>query len=309
MKYYTCEAIQRPEVKRWQERLKERYTPPRGIKLTVLFPCSAKKPYLSSKSHMAFRRALKAGAGRKFSLVHELTLTSPLGVVPRELETVYPACCYDTAVSGYWSGEEKAAVRELVEDYRSKSPSILLGYCSGAYAGILGSMKLEVRGGEKLLSRESLKGFEDRVREILRGEEGIKRNRGLEKLRAIAELQFGLGMGEKLIPIEARIKGREVYSQGEVIARLGNRGFLNLTLKGGKILAQSERYTVHIDFQPRTNSILCPGVTGADREIRPRDEVAVVYRGEVAGVGKAVLSGQEMLEAGYGVAVRLRKRA
>ena len=62
MKYYSCDSLNRPEVKRWHRRIKEYYFPPEDIKLTVVLPCSAKKPYSISKSHMKFRKAIKAGA-------------------------------------------------------------------------------------------------------------------------------------------------------------------------------------------------------------------------------------------------------
>ena len=41
---------------------------------------------------------------------------------------------------------------------------------------------------------------------------------------------------------------------------------------------------------------------------RPGDEVIVVYRGKVAGVGKAALSGTEMVRAKKGLAVAMRHR-
>lgn len=308
MKYYSCEAIARPEVRRWHSRLRERYLPPEA-KLAVLLPCSAKKPYSNSKSHKIFRRALKMGARGKLGLLHEITLTSPLGVVPRELETVFPACCYDTSVSGYWSEEEKAVVRGLLRDYQSKSSARLIGYCSGAYAEILDSLGIEVVARENILKEESLGLLKERVREILGREEKARRDRHLERLRSTADFQFGIGVGKLLLPKGVKLKGRELRYRGGAIARLNQlTGLLNLTLAGAEALAREDRYTVHVDFRPRTNSILCPGVMQADRDIRPRDEVVVMYRGDMAGVGKAVLSGAEMLRASYGQAVKLRRR-
>ncbi len=46
-----------------------------------------------SQSHKKFQRAI---AGR----AHELIITSPLGLVPRELECIYPAGHYDLPVTG-----------------------------------------------------------------------------------------------------------------------------------------------------------------------------------------------------------------
>ncbi|MGB9926805.1 MAG: DUF5591 domain-containing protein, partial [Methanosarcina sp.] len=101
----TSEALSRIEVVRFAERIQERYIPP-DLEILLLLPCSARKPYSTSQSHQKF--ILSLGKHRRF--VHELILTSPLGIVPRELELTYPAAHYDTAVTGHWDEEEKAWV-------------------------------------------------------------------------------------------------------------------------------------------------------------------------------------------------------
>ncbi|MDL5502353.1 MAG: DUF5591 domain-containing protein, partial [Candidatus Methanoperedens sp.] len=87
------------------QRVVERYAAP-DLDTLVLLPCSAKKPYSISLSHQKFINAL--GKYRKF--VHEVIITSPMGVVPRELELMYPAAHYDTPVTGHWDLEERAWV-------------------------------------------------------------------------------------------------------------------------------------------------------------------------------------------------------
>ncbi|GCC10642.1 PUA domain protein [archaeon] len=309
MKYYSCDSLNRPEVRRWYRRIKECYSPPEDIKLTVVLPCSAKKPYSTSKSHITFRKAIKAGAGKKLNLVHEVTLTSPLGMVPRELEELYPACCYDTSVTGYWSEEEKSTAEELIRDYAGKAHSKIVGYCSEAYAEILDSAGIEVIARDDLLGESNLNLLSRRIRDFLGKEERIKRNKNLEKLRAVAEFQFGKGMGEIIIHEGAKLRRNDIYYKDKKIARLHQRyGYLNLTIEGADALAEKGKYNVFIDFMPETNSIFCAGIIDADRAIVPGDEVAVVYKEEVVGVGRAVLNGMEMLRAERGMAVKLRKR-
>ncbi len=93
MRANSGESLQRAEVRRFAERVISRYIPPK-TDVAVLLPCSAKKPYSLSQSHRKFQQAI---AGR----AHELIVTSPLGLVPRELECVYPAGHYDVPVTGY----------------------------------------------------------------------------------------------------------------------------------------------------------------------------------------------------------------
>jgi archaeosine synthase len=104
MRANSEEALQRAEVRRFAERVVTRYIPPK-TDVAVLLPCSAKKPYSLSRSHRRFQQAI---AGR----AHELIVTSPLGLVPRELECVYPAGHYDVPVTGFWDAEEWQSLRE-----------------------------------------------------------------------------------------------------------------------------------------------------------------------------------------------------
>src|SRR5207247_9898589 len=46
------------------------------------------------------------------SVVHEVIVTSPLGLIPRELERFHPARDYDIPVTGDWSRDEAAIVIE-----------------------------------------------------------------------------------------------------------------------------------------------------------------------------------------------------
>ncbi len=85
-------------------------------------------------------------------------------------------------------------------------------------------------------------------------------------------------------------------------------GFLSLTIIGGERLCKYGKYTVDISFAPETNSVFCPGIERADHDIRPLDDVVVMYQGRVVGVGKANLCGEEMERSGKGLGVSLRHR-
>ena len=108
------EALQRPEVVRFAKRVVGRYIPPTAD-VAVLLPCSARKPYSISQSHRKFSEAI---GGRAL----ELIVTSPLGLVPRELERIYPASHYDIPVTGHWDREELAFTAGIVADFLKKHP-------------------------------------------------------------------------------------------------------------------------------------------------------------------------------------------
>src|SRR5207247_461184 len=91
-------------------RIRERHRKPPSARVLLLLPCSARKPYSASRSHRRFRDAILATANP--SVVHEVIVTSPLGLIPRELERFHPARDYDIPLTGDWSRDEAAIVIE-----------------------------------------------------------------------------------------------------------------------------------------------------------------------------------------------------
>ncbi|SVC17488.1 uncharacterized protein METZ01_LOCUS270342, partial [marine metagenome] len=99
-----------PLVQDWIHRIENEYMPDEIQRETlVLLPCSARKPYSRSQSHRFFRSAIR---NRR---VHQVMVTSPLGLVPRELEEQWPAAHYDVPVTGDWDDDELTTIRRLVK--------------------------------------------------------------------------------------------------------------------------------------------------------------------------------------------------
>ena len=102
---------QDPLVADWIHRMETAYSPPEVQRETlILLPCSARKPYSSSQSHRFFRGAIRDRT------VHQVIVTSPLGLVPRELENQWPAAHYDVPVTGDWDADEIATIRRMVHN-------------------------------------------------------------------------------------------------------------------------------------------------------------------------------------------------
>lgn len=307
MKLVSAESIRRPEVVRWHERMVGRYTPPAGIKLTVVLPCSARKPYSRSKSHLLFRDYIRSGAGKRLGLVHEVILTSPLGLVPRELERIYPAAHYDTPVTGRWSADEIEVALRLLKDYMGKAGTDMIAHVDGAYRDIAGELGIRMTD-ENIRSDASLGGLAREVSKALDEFSPVKRDK-VEPFRKICDFQFGDGASEYLLPGGVNEKMDRLFLKSQQLAAVNREtGHLALTIEGGKMLREFGRYLVEVSFTPETNSIFSVGVDDADECIRPGDEVIVVREGEVAGVGRAALNGVEMVGAKKGLAVALRHR-
>ncbi len=306
------DSLTRPEVVRFARRIQERYTPPE-LDVLLLLPCSAKKPYSISQSHQKFGLAL--GKYRKF--VHEIIITSPLGIVPRELELTYPAAHYDVAVTGHWDAEEMKWVSECLEDYLSKHRyAAIVAHVDGAYKQIcemvadkLG-LEIHFTNTGSVTSHESLRNLSKTMEGLCTGRTINETKRKASMLRAIADYQFGKGAGEIVVPDNSEIKGpfpryQSFYEKTQLTTLIPQYGTLAVTIEGAEMMIPRNSCIVRIDdFMPR-GSILAPGILEADHAIREGDEVFVV--GEKAiGVGRARMNGKEMSMSTRGQAIDLR---
>lgn len=146
----------------------------------------------------------------------------------------------------------------------------------------------------------------------------------LQKIRCIADYQFGRDSGDKLFPDTVRIvyskntgKIRHIHLGEELLATLRpTTGLFVLTLAGAKRLVREVKplrlwVKIHDDAEPfvsKGRSAFAKHVVDADTEIRPNEEVIVINtKNEVLAVGRAILSGKEMKEFSRGMAVRVRR--
>ena len=306
----SAESQNRVEVRRFADRVKERFQS-RGDILLII-PCSARKPYSTSKSHMAIARAL----GKYRGYVHEVILTSPMGVVPRELEMVYPAAHYDVTVTGVWDLEERRWVSDCLKDFlHTHHFKRILAHVEGPYVEVCKQTGIDMVFTSKgrITSDESLDSLVEQIR-LASGELSTKprgtREIMLDMFRGMADYQFGAGKGELLVPDNGMVRGKfprfVLFDGSEQLCSISpDFGSLSMTLEGAKRMRLSPDYVVEIgDFLPK-GSILAPGVIGANLQIRPGDDVLVKGPKAIA-VGKAKMSGLEMAESTRGMAVELR---
>ncbi len=306
---YTPAALTRPDVERFRRRLVERYTKPPSARVAVLLPCSARKPYSRSRSHRLFREAIRR-SGRA-SAVHEVILTSPFGVVPRELEVVYPIRSYDVPVTGDWSRDEAEAVTESLARYLAQNRYDAVIANVGPEAAFVAEAAPEavLTAVSKPLSGESLAGLAAAVSDATRDLVAPPwETRRLEDLASLAAYQFGPA-GRELLK-GAAVKGRpeavRILRGGRQLGAMTDRGQLSLTLAGAEAIAAHKVHTVEIeDFHPAGN-VFAVGVTAATPDIRIGDEVAVAHGGEVRAAGTAQMPWREMVDAARGEAVRVR---
>ncbi|WP_181685711.1 archaeosine synthase subunit alpha [Halorhabdus salina] len=304
----SAETLDRVEIQRFAERVTERYQCRFDTPL-VLLPCSASKPYSDSQSHSQFQDAINFRA-------HVASMTSPIGVVPQELELTYPAQHYDSVVTGRWSATEVEFVADVLESYlEANDYPRVIAHIPEDYQAI--TERVEERLGETFeytvtdhpTTDESL----ENLAATLAGEPKYrKRERQHNAIRAIADYQFGAGAGEAIfddLQVESfHPKLRAKADNGEQLAAMvPEYGVLSLTLAGARRWIDSDVPTKRVeidDFVPH-GSVLAPGILDADESIRVGDEV--VFEGPSAlAVGRANMSGPEMAGSTRGIASDIR---
>jgi archaeosine synthase alpha-subunit len=312
---FYCNAKQsltRPDILRYRKRIMEQYVRPADKKVLLLLPCSAKKPYSSSKSHQAFKRVITSLSN--FDVVHEVIITSPLGAVPRELELYYPAAQYDIPVTGHWDREEVAMVQEMVRHMVSFGYDHIVCHLGDESEFVLPVLDefIDTTKTASCTAKDSL----DRLYQVLQKycAEYPRVPRGVDRsssMRSSAMFQFG-EVGSALTE-GCEVSGSYPYSR--IMAgrtQMGmltpDRGMISLTLDGAERIAASGKFLVHMKDFDMAGSLFAVGVESADPELRIGDEAIVMRKGKVEAVGVAMMSGAEMADSAKGEAVRIRHK-
>jgi len=146
----------------------------------------------------------------------------------------------------------------------------------------------------------------------------------LNRIRSIADYQFGKGVGVKLFPEKVEIayskstgRIRYVYLNGKRLVTLRpTDGLFTLSIAGARRITEKASYARYFvivknnvsKFIAEGGDVFAAHVVRADNEIRPKDEVIIVDENRnVLAVGRAVLSGSEMKCFKSGVAVKVRR--
>jgi len=273
--YTGPESLGRPAVHRFRKRVLERF-PLDGRRIMVEVE-GAGKPY--SRSIPAVLSAYSARA--------QFVIANPLGPVPIELDEIYPVA--------------QSIMPETMDTDAMFCTEETISKLEGSF---------ETRIGWDL------------VGESLRTDP--RDDYDLRKVRCVADYQFGRGASELLLKGEVSIsksrttgKIRTVSVDGDhVLSMRAHDGFFTLKPEGARRLIEGIdppglRVVVHDDsvpFNREGRNVFCGFVLDSDPGLRPMDEVVVVdSEDRIAAIGRALLTREEMLSFGKGLAVRVRQ--
>ena len=95
--FFSSHGLTRPEVTRYRRKISETYSPPKEAKILVLLPQTPMKPFHKSREHQKILKENQQKLGDKLSRIHVCTYAAPFGVIPTELDQIYPLSQYEIA--------------------------------------------------------------------------------------------------------------------------------------------------------------------------------------------------------------------
>ncbi len=96
--YFDAEGLARPEITHYRKRLNQRYDPPSNAKILFLVPQTRNKPFHKAPEFKKIRQLLRSLGEKSASKIHICVYCAPFGVVPLELDEIYPLSQHETAL-------------------------------------------------------------------------------------------------------------------------------------------------------------------------------------------------------------------
>jgi len=117
--FFDSVGLVRPEVVRHRIRLSERYAPPKEADILILMPQTKAKPYHKSEEYKMLAKTLREFPEGRLQRLHICFYEAPFGVIPLELDEVYPLSQHETAMPP--DSETVAYVASQAVDYINRS--------------------------------------------------------------------------------------------------------------------------------------------------------------------------------------------
>jgi len=283
--YKTPFSFHRPAVARFRKRVFERFFKDRKKPLLVIFPFT-EPPYLERWQEVVNKIIKIADA--------DFIVQTPFAPLPLELSLLYPAgvCVLPENIGREGSAIQNAYMLKLAHTHE---------YGLALYWE-----------GQKTL-------------EFINS---IARNANLEDfnlriVKAVCDFQFGKGIGEILLSGNVEIvcskntgRIRNIFRDGEHVLSMRNDGYLNLKIAGARLVLKhlpkpKLRCVVSqesFEFNAKGKNVFAKFVLDMDAELVPQDEVIVVNQDdEIAGIGKVLLTADEVASFKQGIAVKMRE--
>ena len=96
--FFSSISLARPEVVQYRNRMLERYCPPETARVLLLVPQTRKKPFHKAQEFNKIRQILQRSGEALSSTVHVCFYAAPFGLIPLELDEIYPLSQHEIAL-------------------------------------------------------------------------------------------------------------------------------------------------------------------------------------------------------------------
>ena len=96
--FFSSSSLARPEVSHYRKRRQERYCPPENSRVLLLAPQTRKKPFHKAHEFNRIKQVSKSLGEELASNIHVCFYAAPFGVIPLELDEVYPLSQHEIAL-------------------------------------------------------------------------------------------------------------------------------------------------------------------------------------------------------------------
>ena len=305
-------SLNHPAILDFQNRLSD-YEPPAKEMVLLILPCSARKPYFKSSSHKRFYNAIRELDNHL--ALHIVSVTSPLGLVPRELEFCYPAAHYDIAVTGSWSASEVEMLRAQLAKLEPKKHYIKAIVHAGSSSEIMTDLVKELgidvvnTRVDRPSSYEGLEILQNIAKMTLKDVPHLNtKDRAQGEAKGLASFQYGENAD---FLINSEISGRMPYKLrcGDLAAMSPVVGGFGLTMSGGMEYSSQGGPVVFAETFKLVGDLFAVGVNAYDGDWKIGEQVVIKQNDAVTAVGIAKMTPEEMISMNRGIAVEVRHHA
>jgi 7-cyano-7-deazaguanine tRNA-ribosyltransferase len=96
--FFSSVGLARPEVVHFRHGLLERYCPPEDAKILLLVPQTRSKPFHKAHEFKKVKQVLQRLDKALLANIHVCFYAAPFGLIPLELDEVYPLSQHETAL-------------------------------------------------------------------------------------------------------------------------------------------------------------------------------------------------------------------
>jgi 7-cyano-7-deazaguanine tRNA-ribosyltransferase len=96
--FFGPSDLPRPEVVHYRNRLRENFAPPKTARTLLLVPQTRSKPFHKAREFDRIKQILKRMEPERSGRVHVCVYEAPFGVVPMELDEVYPLSQHEASL-------------------------------------------------------------------------------------------------------------------------------------------------------------------------------------------------------------------